>query len=87
MIYDPPSGWMYGFPKLYEPLPGETLEQTLLRDGYPQREIDNGGAKYCRFIGDDEFCKFCGAGIGIFRRNGEGTCPECESKCEPSQKS
>lgn len=50
-LYDPPSGWKYGFPKQYNPLPGETLEQTLLRDGYPQREIDNGGAKYCRFIG------------------------------------
>lgn len=38
--YDPDSGWRYGFPKKYEPLPGETLEQTLLRDGYPQKEID-----------------------------------------------
>lgn len=54
MLYDPPSGWMYGFPKVYKPLPGETLTQTLLRDGYPQREIDNGGARYCRFIGDLE---------------------------------
>lgn len=25
----------------------------------------------------DQFCKFCGAGIGKFRREGEGTCPEC----------
>ncbi len=48
-IYDPPSGWMYGFPRPYIQLPGETLEQTLFRDGYPQKEIDNGGAKYCRF--------------------------------------
>lgn len=54
MTYDPPSGWMYGFPKPYTPLPGETLEQTLLRDGYPQREIDMGGAKYCRFMGTSE---------------------------------
>jgi len=48
-IYDPPSGWKYGFPKIYKPLPGETLEQTLLRDGYPQEEIDWGGGKYARF--------------------------------------
>ena len=54
MIYDPPSGWLYGFPKTYKPLEGETLEQTLLRDGYPQREIDAGGAKHCRFIGSKE---------------------------------
>ena len=52
LLYDPPSGWRYGFPKPYRPLEGETLEDTLLRDGYPQREIDNGGAKYCRFMGD-----------------------------------
>lgn len=54
LIYDPPSGWRYGFPRAYAPLQGETLVDTLLRDGYPQREIDNGGAKYCRFIGSKE---------------------------------
>jgi len=26
----------------------------------------------------NEFCHQCGAGIGKFRRNGEGTCPECD---------
>lgn len=50
-IYDPPSGWKYGFPKIYYPLEGETLEQTLLRDGYPQHEIDWGAAKHTRFWG------------------------------------
>jgi hypothetical protein len=54
MIYDPPSGWRYGFPKAYRPLPGETLAQTLLRDGYPQREIDQGGDKHVRFLGTKE---------------------------------
>lgn len=48
-LYDPPNGWMHGFPRPYLPLPGETLAQTLLRDGYPQREIDAGGDSYCRF--------------------------------------
>ena len=48
-MYDPSSGWLYGFPRPYLPLPGETLIDTLLRDGYPQKEIDNGGAKYVRF--------------------------------------
>lgn len=51
MMYDPPSGWRYGFPRPYLPLPNETLEETLLRDGYPQEEINWGGAKYCRFLG------------------------------------
>lgn len=78
-IYDPPAGWLYGFPRQYLPEPGETLEQTLLRDGYPQREIDNDGAELCRFWETDEpeFCLHCGAGMGFFRRDGEGTCPKC----------
>lgn len=54
LLYDPPSGWRYGFPKPYKPLPNESLAATLLRDGYPQREIDNGGARYCRFIGGED---------------------------------
>jgi hypothetical protein len=48
-IYDPPAGWRYGFPKPYFPKEGETLDDTLLRDGYPQREIDDGMARYVRF--------------------------------------
>lgn len=54
MIYDPPSGWRYGFPKTYQPLSGETLTQTLLRDGYPQKEIDRGAAGHVRFLGTKE---------------------------------
>lgn len=50
-LYDPPGGWQYGFPKPYNPRPGESLAETLLRDGYPQREIDAGNAEHCRFIG------------------------------------
>ena len=51
-MYDPPSGWMYGFPKPYKPLyPREPVEHTLLRDGYPA-EIIRGTpelAKWTRF--------------------------------------
>ena len=36
VLYDPPSGWMYGFPKEYKPLENESLEETLIRDGYPE---------------------------------------------------
>lgn len=25
-----------------------------------------------------EFCTACGAGVGAFRRDGEGTCPKCD---------
>lgn len=50
VIYDPPTGWAYGFPRPYEPLPGESLKDTLIRDGYPEKDAEM-GAKYCRFIG------------------------------------
>jgi uncharacterized protein YihD (DUF1040 family) len=29
--------------------------------------------------GKGQFCRKCGAGTGPWRRNGEGTCPECVS--------
>ncbi len=48
LIYDPPSGWRYGFPRPYRPLEDETLEDTLIRDGYPMEQA-RAGAKYCRF--------------------------------------
>jgi hypothetical protein len=40
IIYDPPSGWQYGFPKPYAPLPGESFHDTLLRDGYPKSMLE-----------------------------------------------
>jgi hypothetical protein len=51
LIYDPPSGWMYGFPKPYQPLPGESLRDTLKRDGYPEKDLDM-ACRHCRFLGD-----------------------------------
>lgn len=54
MLYDPPEGWRYGFPREYKPLPGESLEDTLRRDKYPEELISQGMADYCRFIGTDE---------------------------------
>ena len=47
-MYDPPAGHRYGFPRRYEPVAGETLEDTLVRDGYPEKEVAM-GAKHCRF--------------------------------------
>lgn len=61
MLYDPPEGWRYGFPKVYDPKKGETLNQTLLRDGYPEELINQGLGKYCRFIGPKEEIE----GLGI----------------------
>jgi hypothetical protein len=51
--YDPPSGWQYGFPKPYTPLPAENLRDTLRRDGYPEKlmELAEG---YTRFWETEE---------------------------------
>lgn len=49
VMYDPPEGWKYGFPKQYKPLHGESEEETLRRDGYPEKLLQQGMAKYCRF--------------------------------------
>lgn len=55
MLYDPPEGWKYGFPKEYKPLPGETVADTLRRDGYPEKLMEL--APWTRFIGTDEELK------------------------------
>lgn len=47
MIIDPPGGWRYGFPKQYDPLPGETLVDWLVREGFPKQEVE-WAVKYCR---------------------------------------
>ena len=39
-MIDPPGGWQYGFPKPYTPLPGETLVEWLVREGYPAVEAE-----------------------------------------------
>ena len=52
---DPPSGWLYGFPKPYtHDRKKETIQQWLLQNGYPQYELDRGGANHIRFIGPIE---------------------------------
>ncbi len=52
-IYDPPSGWRYGFPREYKPQdPDEPIGDTLRRDGYPEEEIAVWGDENsipCRF--------------------------------------
>ena len=32
---DPPSGWMYGFPKIYDPETDGEINEWLKREGYP----------------------------------------------------
>lgn len=59
LMYDPPSGWRYGFPRPYKPLEGESLGDTLRRDGYPEVELKtitqpDGSVKWVRFFGGGE---------------------------------
>lgn len=37
---DPPSGWKYGFPKPFEPAPEQEIDDWLIKNGYPQSEIN-----------------------------------------------
>jgi hypothetical protein len=44
-----PSGWMYKFPKKFEPKNDETLEQFIIREGYPKNEVQF-AIKYMRIL-------------------------------------
>lgn len=52
--YDPPSGWMYGFPKAWpeglKPTQ-ENVKKQLILDGYPAKDATF-AAKHCRFGGN-----------------------------------
>ena len=40
---DPPSGWKYGFPKVYDSATDGEMRDWMLKEGYPQKEIDSCG--------------------------------------------
>lgn len=54
-LIDPPDGWRYGFPKPFNPAPGQHIDDWLLESGYPQSEIDlwEGRGVPCRVWEDD----------------------------------
>jgi hypothetical protein len=53
MLIDPPSGWMYGFPKQL-PKDVQNINTWLVENGYPQRLIDEFGEYfYVRYIGEE----------------------------------
>jgi len=37
---DPPSGWRYGFPKIWDPNTEPDIKVWLIESGYPQSEVD-----------------------------------------------
>lgn len=52
---DPPSGWQFGFPKVFNfqasspEKHDEELVEWFLANGYPQKMIDQGMHRYCRY--------------------------------------
>jgi hypothetical protein len=40
---DPPSGWKYGFPKVFDTEADGVMKEWMIREGYPQSEIDKCG--------------------------------------------
>lgn len=53
-IIDPPSGWRYGFPKEI-PENITDVRAWLVKNGYPQSEIDACGEHfYCRYLYNKE---------------------------------
>jgi hypothetical protein len=58
MLIDPPSGWVYGFPKKLPKNRPENITEWLISEGYPKAVIDSFGEHfYCRYIyeeGDEE---------------------------------
>ena len=52
LFVDPPSGWMYGFPKSFNPKK-DNLEQILRDSGYPLKDIEF-ALRHMRFLGSQE---------------------------------
>lgn len=55
-FYDPPSGWQSGFLRQYLPFEGESLAQTLIRDGYPPKDAE-WASQHCRFWSENGLSK------------------------------
>lgn len=55
IMVDPPSGWQFGFPK---PIPdeatGEFFATWMREQGYPQKLIDDGMLKHCRYWEEED---------------------------------
>ena len=63
LMIDPPSGWRYGFPRVYDFQPSDSglspealrkeREQWFRDHGYPDRLIRDGMLKHCRIFEDE----------------------------------
>lgn len=54
-MIDPPSGWKYGFPKVFDCPDDGDMHEWLVNNGYPREEIDKLGKYFfCRFWTQEE---------------------------------
>lgn len=59
---DPPSGWKYGFPKLWNGI-GD-FKEWLIKEGYPKKEIDSLGEHfYVRQWSDEDLNRQVSQGL------------------------
>jgi hypothetical protein len=49
---DPPSGWRYGFPKIWDPQQEPDLQVWLIQSGYPEHEVKFGLQYYRQWVAD-----------------------------------
>jgi hypothetical protein len=61
IICDPPSGWMYGFPREFTFVAtgnpdthDAELAEWFVKNGYPKRLVEQGMHRRCRFWAKDE---------------------------------
>lgn len=45
-MIDPPSGWMYGFPKMWDKDKDKSIREWLIDNDYPQQLIDELGDSF-----------------------------------------
>jgi len=49
---DPPSGWRYGFPKIWDPNTEPDLRVWLIQSGYPENQVKLGLGYYRQWVAD-----------------------------------
>lgn len=52
LFVDPPSGWKYGFPKIFNGK-GIPDNKWFINNGYPQDLINKGMLQYCRMCEEE----------------------------------
>jgi hypothetical protein len=55
---DPPSGWMFGFPKIWDQTIHTDLRSWLVNEGYPQEEINKYSHVEDGVVEDNFYCRF-----------------------------